>query len=129
MISPIVAASLRAGTTTLTRVDPFAATSSARSKAGALNVRVRSQLLAWSFIRTDLEQRVIDGSDHRLAGYRSAIATRPTPPAELSAPEREAADEIRTRDPQLGKLMLYQLSYRRISARIPASAASARAAL
>ena len=26
---------------------------------------------------------------------------------------RRAADEIRTRDPQLGKLMLYQLSYRR----------------
>ena len=24
-----------------------------------------------------------------------------------------AADEVRTRDPQLGKLMLYQLSYRR----------------
>jgi hypothetical protein len=26
-----------------------------------------------------------------------------------------AADEARTRDPQLGKLMLYQLSYRRLS--------------
>jgi hypothetical protein len=25
-----------------------------------------------------------------------------------------AADEARTRDPQLGKLMLYQLSYRRM---------------
>jgi hypothetical protein len=25
-----------------------------------------------------------------------------------------AADEARTRDPQLGKLMLYQLSYRRL---------------
>lgn len=26
-----------------------------------------------------------------------------------------AGDEIRTRDPQLGKLMLYQLSYTRVS--------------
>jgi hypothetical protein len=28
---------------------------------------------------------------------------------------RRAVDEVRTRDPQLGKLMLYQLSYYRIS--------------
>jgi hypothetical protein len=28
-------------------------------------------------------------------------------------PGPEAADEIRTRDPELGKLVLYQLSYRR----------------
>ena len=30
-----------------------------------------------------------------------------------------AGDEIRTRDPQLGKLMLYQLSYTRLSDRWP----------
>ena len=28
--------------------------------------------------------------------------------------EREAGDGARTRDPQLGKLMLYQLSYTRV---------------
>jgi hypothetical protein len=28
----------------------------------------------------------------------------------------EAGDEARTRDPQLGKLMLYQLSYARVAA-------------
>ena len=39
------------------------------------------------------------------------------PPHELQSamrlPEARAADEIRTRDPELGKLVLYQLSYRR----------------
>jgi hypothetical protein len=32
-----------------------------------------------------------------------------------------AADEARTRDPQLGKLMLYQLSYRRVRRSLPVS--------
>ena len=36
------------------------------------------------------------------------------PPARPSASHFRAADEARTRDPQLGKLMLYQLSYRRM---------------
>ena len=31
----------------------------------------------------------------------------------LGAPKSGAGDEIRTRDPQLGRLMLYQLSYTR----------------
>jgi hypothetical protein len=33
---------------------------------------------------------------------------------------READDEVRTRDPQLGKLMLYQLSYVRVGWMLPA---------
>jgi hypothetical protein len=41
-------------------------------------------------------------------------------PRHAETPDRiggsgRAADEARTRDPQLGKLMLYQLSYRRMS--------------
>ena len=36
----------------------------------------------------------------------------PTPPNSLT--ENGAGDEARTRDPQLGRLMLYQLSYSRI---------------
>ena len=32
---------------------------------------------------------------------------------ESKAPKTGAGDEIRTRDPQLGRLMLYQLSYTR----------------
>ena len=34
-------------------------------------------------------------------------------PESQSAMKRGAGDEIRTRDPQLGRLMLYQLSYTR----------------
>ncbi len=34
----------------------------------------------------------------------------------LARTESEADDEARTRDPQLGKLMLYQLSYARVTA-------------
>ena len=33
----------------------------------------------------------------------------------------QADDGVRTRDPQLGKLMLYQLSYVRVSKRVPHS--------
>jgi hypothetical protein len=37
----------------------------------------------------------------------------------FSSEVREADDGVRTRDPQLGKLMLYQLSYVRVPKRVP----------
>jgi hypothetical protein len=37
----------------------------------------------------------------------------PLPQSHIRLHQAKAADEIRTRDPELGKLVLYQLSYRR----------------
>ena len=45
--------------------------------------------------------------------------------ADLSAKPREAEDGARTRDPQLGKLVLYQLSYFRGAAQSSARPAAA----
>jgi hypothetical protein len=39
----------------------------------------------------------------------------------VARPRLGAANGARTRDPQLGKLMLYQLSYRRVRRSVPAS--------
>ena len=39
---------------------------------------------------------------------------RSTPELHRQFHQKRAGDEIRTRDPQLGRLMLYQLSYSRI---------------
>ena len=49
--------------------------------------------------------------------HRSSVETTTAPSgAAIFALLREAGDEARTRDPQLGKLMLYQLSYSRVRA-------------
>src|SRR5690625_339335 len=77
----------------------------------------------------DATDRVVKRKLHK---FNCAVETRDRVPAELSVgieptasslprkcstPElrqRRAGDEIRTRDPQLGRLTLYQLSYSRI---------------
>ncbi len=46
---------------------------------------------------------------------------RPSSDVALDRSYDQAADEARTRDPELGKLVLYQLSYRRIPANITLS--------
>ena len=43
-----------------------------------------------------------------------SIKRRPTEVSRLNKYQLRAVNEARTRDPQLGKLMLYQLSYYRI---------------
>ena len=56
---------------------------------------------------------------------RHAFAMFPAPPrygwtaGKFGAVYGKADDGVRTRDPQLGKLMLYQLSYVRVSKRVP----------
>ena len=52
-------------------------------------------------------------------GQSSEAAPRLTSKSPQRAGFSEADDGVRTRDPQLGKLMLYQLSYVRVSKRVP----------
>jgi hypothetical protein len=67
------------------------------------------------------------GAVHPASGCRrggsSEVFVQParTP---ASAGVRRADDGVRTRDPQLGKLMLYQLSYVREASIVPLSAAA-----
>ena len=51
-----------------------------------------------------------------VGNFANRPAQKPQTSAQLVLHEIGAGDEIRTRDPQLGRLMLYQLSYTRSSA-------------